>query len=104
MREELQVEGLAVWLYRSGRDPMRLTAPLQRIGPDLLRPAPIPFHLYDLIAPVTCRGSGGAPDIERKIMGRVIQALHCQPILRGVDFKNTDLEGSDAEMHAHLET
>jgi hypothetical protein len=103
MREDMKQEGLAVWLYRIERDAMRLNRPPERIAADLLRPPPLPLHLHYLMAPVTFKGTGGSPDIEQKILGRVVQALHSRPILQGVDFKDTDLEGTDAEIHVHLE-
>lgn len=103
MRKDMQQEGLAVWLYRIERDAMRMNQPPERIASDLLRPPPLPLHLHYLMAPVTFKGTGGSPDIEQKILGRVIQALHSKPILQGVDFKDTDLEGTDAEVHVHLE-
>ncbi|MBR0820211.1 DUF4255 domain-containing protein [Bradyrhizobium liaoningense] len=103
MREDMKQEGLAVWLYRIERDAMRMNRPPERIASDLLRPPPLPLHLHYLMAPVTFKGTGGSPDIEQKILGRVIQALHSKPILQGVDFKDTDLEGTDAEVHVHLE-
>ena len=105
MREDMRHEGLSVWLYRIERDPMRLNIPPERIGADLLRRPPMPLHLHYLMVPVTFEGTGGgAPDVEQKIMGRVIQALHSKPILRGTDFADTDLEGTDTELHVHLET
>src|SRR4029077_12214792 len=77
----------------------------ERIAADLLRRPPIPLHLHYLMVPVTFEGTGGgAPDVEQTIMGRVIQALHSRPILRGTDFANTDLEGTDTELHIHLES
>ena len=105
MREHLRQEGLSVWLYRIERDPMRLNMPPERIAADLLRRPPMPLHLHYLMVPVSFQGTGGGtPDIEQMIMGRVIQALHSKPILRGADFANTDLEGSGTELHVHLET
>jgi hypothetical protein len=105
MRKDMTKEGLSVWLYRIERDAMRLNAPPQRIAVDLLRRPPIPLHLHYLMVPVTFEGTaGGAPDIEQMIIGRVIQALHSKPILRGTDFANTDLEGTDTELHINLET
>jgi hypothetical protein len=105
MRKEMKQEGLAVWLYRIERDAMRLNQPPQRIAADLLRPPPMPLHLHYLMVPVTFKSAaGGAPDVEQKIMGRTIQALHSRPILTGTDFDNTDLEGTEAEVHVHMET
>lgn len=104
MREDMKQEGLAVWLYRVERDPMRLNRPPERLPGDLLRQPPLPLHLHYLMAPVTFKGpGGGAPDIEQQILGRVMQALHGKPILKGADFDGTGLEGSDAEMQVHLE-
>lgn len=103
MREDMKQEGLAVWLYRVERDPMRLNRPLERIGGDLFRQPPLPLHLHYLMAPVTFKGSGGAPDIEQKVLGRVMQALHGKPMLKGADFDGTLLEGSNAEVQVHLE-
>jgi hypothetical protein len=105
MRKEMKQEGLSVWLYRIERDPMRLNLPPERIAADLLRRPPMPLRLHYLMVPVTFKGTGGgAPEVEQAVMGRVIQALHSKPILRGTDFANTDLEGTDAELHVHLET
>jgi hypothetical protein len=104
MREDMTKEGLSVWLYRIERDSMRLNVPPERIAADLLRRPPMPLHLHYLMVPVTFQTQGGAPDVEQKILGRVIQALHSKPILRGIDFANTDLEGTDTELHVHLET
>ena len=104
MRKDMTKEGLSVWLYRIERDPMRLNIPPERIAADLLRRPPMPLHLHYLMVPVTFEGTGGgAPDVEQKVMGRVIQALHSKPIMQGIDFANTDLEGTDTELHIHLE-
>jgi hypothetical protein len=46
MREDMQKKGLAVWLYRIERDPMRLNMPPERIAPDLLRRPPMPLRLH----------------------------------------------------------
>jgi hypothetical protein len=105
MREDMKEEGLSVWLYRIERDAMRLNAAPERIAADLQRRPPMPLHLHYMMVPVTFKGThGGAPDVEQKIMGRVIQALYSKPILRGTDLANTDLEGTDTELHVHLET
>ena len=46
--------------------------------------APTPLRLHYLMTPVTFQnGIGGAPDAEQRIMGRVLQALHSRPVLRG---------------------
>jgi len=104
MREEMKQEGLSVWLYRLDRDEMRLNIPDQRLSQNLLKRPPLPLRLHYLMTPVTFAGTGGgAPDIEQKIMGRVLQALHTKPALKGSDLAFTDLEGTGAELHVHLE-
>jgi len=104
MREEMKQEGLSVWLYRIDRDEMRLNIPDERLSRSLVKRPPLPLRLHYLMTPVTFKGAGGgAPDIEQKILGRVLQALHTKPLLRGSDLAFTDLEGSGAELHVHLE-
>lgn len=105
LREEVKKEGLSVWLYRVVRDEMRLNRPDEYVGPDQVRRPPLPLRLHYLMTPVTFSGpAGGSPDIEQKVLGRVIQALHTKAILQGIDLKNTDLEGSGAELHVRLES
>jgi hypothetical protein len=105
MREEADQEGLSVWLYRAVRDDQRLGIPDERVGPNQLRRPPLPLRLHYLMTPVTYKGgAGGAPDIEQKVMGRVMQALHTRPILRGVDLSGTDFEGTETQLNVRLET
>jgi hypothetical protein len=105
MREDLRQEGLSVWLYRIVRDETRLNIPDQRLPGDLLREPPLPLRLHFLMTPVTFTGpGGGGPEVEQQILGRVMQALHTHAILRGADLDGTALEGTGAEIHAHLET
>ena len=104
MRTELKVEGLSVWLYRVDRDDMRLNQPDLRISATEVRRPPLPLRLHYLMTPVTFNGAtGGSPQIEQTILGRVLQALHSRPILQGTDLDGTDLEGSEAEFHARIE-
>jgi hypothetical protein len=105
MREDLQQEGLSVWLYRIVRDETRLNIPDERLPGDLLRPPPLPLRLHFLMTPVTFSGpGGGGPDVEQQILGRLMQTLHTHAVLRGIDLVGTDLEGTETEIHAHLET
>ena len=104
MREDMKQEGLSVWLYRIDRDEMRLNLPDERLSRTQLKRPPLPLRLHYLMTPVTFKGGGaGAPDIEQKILGRALQALHTKPVLMGTDLEFTDLEGSGAELHVHLE-
>lgn len=105
MREDAKQEGLSVWLYRVERDDQRLNIPDERVAPHLVRRPPLPLRLHYLVTPVTFKGSGGgAPDIEQKVLGRVMQALHTRPILRGSDLDGTDFEGSEVQLNVRLET
>ena len=105
MREEADQEGLSIWLYRIERDDQRLNIPDERIAPNLVRRPPLPLRLHYLMTPVTFKGGhGGAPDIEQKVMGRVMQALHTRPILRGSDLNGTDFEGTETQLHIRPET
>jgi hypothetical protein len=104
LREEQKAEGLSLWLYRIVRDDMRLNIPPRHPQPDQVQPPPLPLRLHYLMTPVTFSNTGGAPDIEQRIMGRVLQALHSRPILRGLDLAGTDFEGQQMELHVRLET
>lgn len=104
MRSEQNVEGLSLWLYRIVRDDTRLNAPPRRPRPNEIEYPPLPLRLHYLVTPVTFLSGGGAPDIEQRIMGRVLQALHSRAILRGLDLAGTDFEGTSTELHARLET
>jgi hypothetical protein len=105
LREEVKKEGLSIWLYRVERDDMRLNRPDERLAENLLRRPPLPLRLHYLMTPVTfSSAAGGSPDVNQKVLGCVLQALHTHPILRGIDLKDTDLEGTDTELHPRLET
>ncbi|HEY4943551.1 MAG TPA: DUF4255 domain-containing protein [Rhizomicrobium sp.] len=104
MRHDMNLEGLSVWLYRIVRDEMRLNRPDEWLSSGLLRTPPLPLRLHYLMTPVTFNSAAGSSaDIEQRIMGRVLQALHTKPILQGLDLRDTDLEGSGCELHVRLE-
>lgn len=105
MRTQMNVEGLSVWLYRIVRDETRLNQPPRRVGLDQVLPPPLPLRLHYLLTPVTLSPrTGGAPDIEQQVMGRVLQAFHSRPTLRGIDLVASELEGTDAELNVRLES
>src|SRR3979411_2290681 len=89
-------EGLSVWLYRVVRDDQRLNDPLERLGFNQLRPSPLPVRLHYLMTPVTNKKLGD-PETEQLILGKVLQAFHSHPVLRGTDLR-AELAGTEAEL------
>ena len=96
-------EGASVWLYRVVRDEQRLNAPPARIGRLEIERVPLPVRLHYLITPIVNRDAPGSAATEQIILGRVLQALHDHPVLRGADLQD-DFEGTDAELTVRLET
>ena len=95
-------QGLSLWLYRVVRDEHRLNdPPVLRPRPtgrvDLV-PPPLPLRLHYLATPLT----RSSPDTEQRILGRVLQLFHSQPIVSGAALRG-DLAGTDAEIHVRLE-
>jgi hypothetical protein len=95
-------QGLSVGLYRVERDEQRLNNPptLRPVGGGRveLLPPPLPLRLHYLMTPL----AKDSPDTEQKILGRVLQAFHSQPIVSGATLQG-DLTGTDAEIQVHLE-
>lgn len=94
-------EGLSVWLYRIARDDQRLNAPPVRPQPGLLRRTPLPIRAHYLMTPMIT-SEGNSPETEHAILGKVLQALHDRPQLRGSDLKDS-LAGTDSEISVRLE-
>jgi hypothetical protein len=95
-------QGLSVWLYRVERDEQRVNQPPRRIGPSRIEPTPLPLRLHYLITPIVNLENAESPSTEQTILGRVLQALHDRPVLRGADLQG-DLAGTQAELTARLE-
>ncbi len=95
-------QGLSMWLYRLERDENRLNdPPVQRPLPGggvEIVPPPLPLRLHYLMTPLVDRG----PDTEQRILGRVLQLFHGQPVLSGADLRG-DLTGTDARIGVRLE-
>jgi hypothetical protein len=102
MREAHQ-EGVSLWLYSVQRDEERLNDPARtHLRPDgqvELVPTPLPLRLHYLITPL----ADGAPDMEQRMLGRAMQALHSHAIIGGALLQG-ELAGTDAELHVHLES
>lgn len=96
-------EGLSVWLYRVVRDQDRLNEPPERIGPNRIRPTPLPLRLHYLMTPITNTQTLVGPETEQVILGKLLQVFHDHPHLRGADLQG-DLSGTEAELIVRLET
>jgi hypothetical protein len=95
-------QGLSVWLYRVMRDEQRLNLPPERIGPNRVRRRPLPVRLHYLITPIISTDQQTSPETEQAILGKVLQAFHDYPKLRGTHLQD-DLEGTTVELNIRLE-
>jgi hypothetical protein len=101
--DENRQEGISLWLYRVVRDDQRLNDPPLRVDPQTLHEPPLPLRLHYLVTPITSRTNKGDPDTEQYLLGKVLQALHSAPVLRGEALRG-ELAGSGAELHVRLES
>jgi hypothetical protein len=100
------IEGVSLWLYRVVRDEERLNAPPERLGPDRLRPPPLPVRLHYLITPIVninAQTLAFSPEREHLLLGKVLQILYDVPLLRGTVLQD-DLAGTSIELGVRLET
>jgi hypothetical protein len=100
------IEGVSLWLYRVVRDEERLNAPPERLGPDRLRPPPLPVRLHYLITPIIAVNAAVlafSPEREHLLLGKVLQTLYDVPLLRGTLLQD-DLAGTPLELGVRLET
>jgi hypothetical protein len=100
--KDKNTEGVSVWLYRVKRDSERLNDPPERVSWNQLRPPPLPLCLHYLITPITEKKQGAGPETEQLILGKVLQAFHSHPVLRGADLQ-ADFIGTMVELHVRLE-
>jgi hypothetical protein len=91
-----------VWLYRVVRDEERLNAPARRIGWDLQLPPPLPLRVHFLMTPISGETTMHGREMEQVILGKVLQAVHDHPILRGSDLRD-DFVGTDTVLNVRLE-
>ncbi len=98
-------DGLSLWLYRVVRDEQRLNAPRRRLGTAEFERVPLPVRLHYLATPIVNPQSidPESPLLEQTILGRVLQAFHDNPVLRGSVLAG-DFAGTDLELHVRLET
>jgi hypothetical protein len=95
-------QGLSLWLYRVVRDENRLNDPPRARtlpnGQVEYTPAPLPIRLHYLCTPLARNN----PDTEHRILGRVLQLFHTNPIVSGGNLR-AEFTGTDVELHVHLE-
>jgi hypothetical protein len=101
--EEMNANGVSVWLYRVVRDEQRLNAPPRRISPDQMQVEPLPLRLHYLVTPIVDINTAASPETEQVILGKVMQTFHDTPQLRGVQLQD-DFQGTDLELTIRLET
>jgi len=104
MAQNLNAEGVSVWLYRIARDDERLNAPPERLGPGQVRKTPLPLRLHYLITPmVNAANNPNASETEQAILGKILQVLYDHATLNGSDLQG-DLSGTAAQLTARLES
>lgn len=89
--------GVSVWLYKVSRMAEMLNEPPERRGPNQLQRAPLPVTLYYLMTPVL-----PDPITSHTVLGRVLQVLHDNAILRGVDLQGV-LVGTTEQLRVNME-
>jgi hypothetical protein len=78
--EEMKnTKGLSVWLYRVERDDHTLNMPPKKVNTSHIERIPLPFRLHYLVTPLV----KGTTETEQTILGRVLQCLHDNPVIRG---------------------
>ncbi len=90
--------GVSVWLYRVSRMGDMLNEPPQRISATQIVNTPLPILLYYLITPVA-----EDPLTRHALMGKVLQVMYDNAILRGTDLQGT-LMGTTSQLRVVLET
>lgn len=97
MREDNNVTGISLWLYRVTRNPDLLNYPAPRPALDQISQRPIPLDLYYLVTPI----ADTAGD-EQVLLGQVLQTFNDHTILRQPDLGADFPEGY--ELRLALET
>jgi len=87
--DDIQAEGLSVWLYRVVRDEERLNAPPERMSSTELKRPPLPVRTHYLFTPMVINKSKSTPngETEQAILGKVLQAFYDHHLLSEWIFK-----------------
>lgn len=90
-------QGISVWLYKVSRLAEMLNEPPERkVANQLIRP-PLPVLLYYLVTPIV-----DDPVSRHKLLGKVLQVLHDNCILRGSNLQDS-LSGTSEQLRVNLE-
>ncbi len=95
-------QGLSLWLYRVVKDEQRSNMPPERLDRNQLRRTPLPVRLHYLVTPIVNIEAEASPETEQVLLGKVLQAFHDYPRLRGTDLQG-DFAGTTAELNVRLE-
>lgn len=77
-------QGLSLWLYKLTRDDHACNRGLVRVSGGRMRTPPLPLRLHYLLTPMLELDNGiGAPEFEQTVLGKTLQVLAEEPILRG---------------------
>lgn len=77
-------QGLSLWLYKLTRDDHACNPGLVRVSGGRMRTPPLPLRLHYLLTPMLELDNGiGAPEFEQTVLGKTLQVLAEEPILRG---------------------
>jgi hypothetical protein len=97
MKDAGDHQGISVWLYKVSRMAEMLNEPPQRKVANQLIRTPLPVLLYYLVTPIT-----GDPVSKHKLLGKVLQVLHDNCILRGSTLQDA-LSGTSEQLRVNLE-
>lgn len=102
--EDLEQEGVSIWLYLVERDAETLNLPPRRVPPDGVLSRPLPLRLHYLVTPlVNFRTREHAAELEQLILGKILQVFHDTPRIAGSRLVNS-LAGSPIELFVRLES
>jgi hypothetical protein len=97
MKDDGGYKGVSVWLYKVSRMAEMLNEPPERKVANQLIRTPLPVLLYYLITPIV-----DDPVSRHKLLGKVLQVLHDNCILRGSTLQDS-LSGTSEQLRVNLE-
>jgi hypothetical protein len=97
LQDKNETLGVSVWLYRVARMAEMLNEPPQRISQNQIVPTPLPLLLCYLVTPVA-----GDPLTRHALLGKVLQVMNDNAIIRGADLQGI-LLGTGDQLRVVLE-